>query len=211
MYLFIVHLFVNHARIEVNGTCICRCFFIRNLFANLSLHPHCMCRYKEVSVWEVDISRQKDNVKQAGDKWLNGLSDENRRLVLGIEGNEAWKQGENWQKYMRNWRGLAEPETRLKKAVKDVKIVRSRGKTFVFNLQLFADPNIGIAERLRIGKELNRWLRTEEFDGTVRQKAIGNHVYMFRAIEFNEYEFLGKELIVEDIHERRRKNGRRRR
>ena len=77
------------------------------------LHPHCMCRYEEVYAWEVDISKQKDNVKQAGDKWLNGLSDVNRRRVLGIEGDEAWKQGENWQKYMRNWRGLVEPETRL--------------------------------------------------------------------------------------------------
>ena len=112
---------------------------------------------------------------------------------------------------MRNWKGLAEPETRLKKAVKNVKIVRSRGKTFVFNLQLFAKPDIGKTERLRIERELNNWLRPEEFDGTVRQKAIGNYVYMFRAFEFNEYEFLGKELIVEDIHERRRKNGRRRR
>lgn len=78
------------------------------------LHPHCMCRYEEVYAWEVDISKQKDNVKQAGDKWLNGLSDVNRRRVLGIEGDEAWKQGENWQKYMRNWRGLVEAETRLK-------------------------------------------------------------------------------------------------
>lgn len=56
----------------------------------------------------------KNNVKQAGDKWLAGISDENRRLVLGIEGNAMWKDGENWQKYMRNWKGLAEPETRLK-------------------------------------------------------------------------------------------------
>jgi hypothetical protein len=24
-----------------------------------------------------------------------------------------WKDGENWQKYMRNWKGLAEPETRI--------------------------------------------------------------------------------------------------
>lgn len=77
------------------------------------LHPHCMCRFEEVYAWEVDISKQKDNVKQAGDKWLNGLSDVNRRRVLGIEGDEAWKQGENWQKHMRNWRGTAEPETRL--------------------------------------------------------------------------------------------------
>ena len=89
----------------------------------IPLHPHCMCRYEEVYAWEVDISKQKDNVKQAGDKWLNGLSDVNRRRVLGIEGDEAWKQGENWQKYMRNWRGLVEPETRLKDVVQEYRSV----------------------------------------------------------------------------------------
>ena len=87
------------------------------------LHPHCMCRYEEVYAWEVDISKQKDNVKQAGDKWLNGLSDVNRRRVLGIEGDEAWKQGENWQKYMRNWRGPVEAETRLKDVVQEYRSV----------------------------------------------------------------------------------------
>ncbi|MBO5245251.1 MAG: hypothetical protein J6B02_04045 [Selenomonadales bacterium] len=87
------------------------------------LHPHCMCRFEEVYAWEVDISKQKNNVKQAGDKWLNGLSDSDRRKVLGIEGDEAWKQGENWQKYMRNWRGTAEPETRLKDVVQEYRPV----------------------------------------------------------------------------------------
>ena len=53
------------------------------------LHPHCMCRYEEVYAWEVDISKQKDNVKQAGDKWLSSLSGVKRRMVLGIEGDEA--------------------------------------------------------------------------------------------------------------------------
>ncbi len=85
----------------------------------IPLHPHCMCRLEEVYAWEVDISKQKDNVKQAGDKWMNGLSDVNRRRVLGIEGDEAWKQGESWQKYMRNWRGLVEAETRLKDLVRE--------------------------------------------------------------------------------------------
>ena len=79
----------------------------------IPLHPYCMCRLEEVFKWEVDISKQKNNVKQAGDTWLSGISDENRRLVLGIEGNAIWKEGENWQKYMRNWKGLAEPETRI--------------------------------------------------------------------------------------------------
>ena len=62
----------------------------------IPLHPHCMCRYEEVYAWEVDISKQKDQVGEVGDKWLSSLSDVKRRMVLGIEGDEAWKQGENW-------------------------------------------------------------------------------------------------------------------
>ena len=33
-----------------------------------------------------------------------------------------WKDGENWQKYMRNWKGLAEPETRLKESIESSKV-----------------------------------------------------------------------------------------
>ena len=51
---------------------------------------------EEVYAWEGDIFKQKDNVKQAGNKWLNGLSDVKHRRVLGIEGDEVWKDGENW-------------------------------------------------------------------------------------------------------------------
>lgn len=79
----------------------------------IPLHPHCMCRLEEVFSWELDISKAKNQVKQAGNKWLNGLTDRQRREVLGIEGDKAWKEGENWQKYLRNWKGLAKPDTRL--------------------------------------------------------------------------------------------------
>ena len=79
----------------------------------IPLHPHCMCRLEEVFSWELDISKAKDQVKKAGNQWLEGLTDRQRREVLGIEGDKAWKEGESWQKYLRNWKGLAKPETRL--------------------------------------------------------------------------------------------------
>lgn len=34
--------------------------------------------------------------------------------ILGIDGDKAWREGASWQKYLRNWRGLVKPETRLK-------------------------------------------------------------------------------------------------
>ena len=119
----------------------------------IPLHPYCMCRLEEVFKWEVDISRQKDNIKQAGNKWLAGISDENRRLVLGIEGNAMWKQGENWQKYMRNWKGLAAPETRLKNVVKNVKMNKTTRRND--NIGSFASLEIPMQKRevLKIARE----------------------------------------------------------
>ena len=122
------------------------------------------------------------------------FSDVKRRMVLGIEGDEAWKQGENRQKYMRNWRGLVEPDTRLKESSAD-------GKMFVFDMQRFAKgkPRIDTPERLHIESELNTWLREEEFDGEVRHKAIGDYVYTFRAFGTSDYEFIGKKRIKGQI------------
>lgn len=129
-----------------------------------------------------------------------GSSDENRRLVLGIEGNAMWKDGENWQKYMRNWKSLAEPETRLKESGAD-------GKMFVFDMQRFAKgkPRIGTAERLHIESELNTWLRKEDFDGEVRHKAIGDYIYVFRAFETSDYEFIEKKRIRGQIRRWKKK------
>lgn len=90
----------------------------------IPLHPHCTCRLEEVFSWELDISKAKNQVKQAGDKWLNGLTDRQRREVLGITGDKAWQDGASWEKYLRNWKGLTKPETRL--------------KDFSFNLQIHA-------------------------------------------------------------------------
>lgn len=77
-------------------------------------HPHCLCRMVEVFVGEVDLSKAEDNIQEAGNKWLNGLNLVQRQRVLGIAGNKAWADGEDWRKFMNGWQGLQEPETRLK-------------------------------------------------------------------------------------------------
>ena len=169
----------------------------------IPLHPYCMCRHEEVFKWEVDISKRKDNVKQAGDKWLSEISDKNRRLVLGIEGNAMWKQGENWQKYMRNWRGLAEPETRLKKATKDVKIVNSNGKIYGFDLQMFANKEIWLpfAEYAMITRELNTWLAGKKCKGKTMPWAAGNDIYTVKVVKYGTYRIIGKRPIDSDMEE----------
>ena len=80
----------------------------------LPVHPHCLCRYVEVIEGEVDMQQQRDQVREAGDKWLNSLPESRRVQVLGRKGLKAWENGEDWQGYMRSWRGLGKQESRLR-------------------------------------------------------------------------------------------------
>lgn len=79
----------------------------------LPVHPHCLCRYVEVIEGEVDMQQQRDQVREAGDKWLNSLSESRRAQVLGRKGLKAWEDGEDWQGYMRGYAGLREVKGRL--------------------------------------------------------------------------------------------------
>ena len=79
----------------------------------LPVHPHCLCRYVEVIEGEVDMKQQRDQVREAGDKWLNSLPESRRAQVLGRKGLKAWEDGEDWRKYMRGYAGLREAESRL--------------------------------------------------------------------------------------------------
>lgn len=79
----------------------------------LPVHPHCLCRYVEVIEGEVDMQQQRDQVREAGDKWLNSLPESRRAQVLGRKGLKAWNDGKDWRKYMRGYAGLREAESRL--------------------------------------------------------------------------------------------------
>lgn len=83
----------------------------------LPVHPHCLCRYVEVIEGEVDMQQQRDQVQEAGDKWLNSLPESRRAQVLGCKGLKAWKDGEDWRKYMRGYAGLREMKSRLKESM----------------------------------------------------------------------------------------------
>lgn len=79
----------------------------------LPVHPHCLCRYVEVIEGEVDMQQQRDQVREAGDKWLNSLPESRRVQVLGRKGLKAWEDGKDWRKYMRGFSGFREAESRL--------------------------------------------------------------------------------------------------
>ena len=79
----------------------------------LPVHPHCLCRYVEVIEGEVDMQQQRDQVRKAGDEWLNSLPESRRAQVLGRKGLKAWEDGKDWRKYMRGYAGLRETASRL--------------------------------------------------------------------------------------------------
>lgn len=79
----------------------------------LPVHPHCLCRYVEVIEGEVDMQQQRDQVQEAGDKWLNSLPESRRAQVLGRKGLKAWEDGKDWRKYMRGYAGMREVKGRL--------------------------------------------------------------------------------------------------
>ncbi len=90
----------------------------------LPVHPHCLCRYVEVIEGEVDMKQQRDQVREAGDKWLHSLPESRRAQVLGRKGLKAWEDGKDWRKHMRGYAGLRETKGRLS----DIKLQLHAGK-----------------------------------------------------------------------------------
>ena len=89
----------------------------------LPVHPHCLCRYAEVIYGEVDMKQQRRQVRAAGDKWLNSIPESRKVQVLGRDGLKAWKDGEDWRKYMRGYAGLRENKSCLQ-SMPDKGIIR---------------------------------------------------------------------------------------
>lgn len=85
----------------------------KNKIPRLPAHPHCLCYLTPIYYGEIDMSKMKDRIDIAGKDWLNGLSDEQRKDVLGIAGVGEFVNSGNWQKTMRGWSGLYDPVSRL--------------------------------------------------------------------------------------------------
>ena len=106
----------------------------------LPVHPHCLCRYSEVYTGEVDTTKEKPRIREAGDKWLAGLTEYQRQKVLGVDGLKAWKSGRDWKPYLRGYVKLEKQESRLSDIIKknmapptddDIKaIAENRGKAY---------------------------------------------------------------------------------
>lgn len=75
----------------------------KDRFPPMPAHPHCGCH--PVEVYEREGSGIF-NIKN-GDRYLRELDEAERRNYLGVEGERAWRRGEDWRKHLRGWR---EPE-----------------------------------------------------------------------------------------------------
>lgn len=75
-------------------------------------HPHCMCLLEVVYVWEIDAKARF--IPSRAKKYIDGLSEAERRQLFGRNGAELYKRGRDWQELLRGWDGFGEPESRLK-------------------------------------------------------------------------------------------------
>lgn len=73
-------------------------------------HPHCLCRFIEVYKSK---NQPKDQRAKAGREWLEELSEQDRKRVLGKQGAEAFDKGKDWVKSSKNLK-LGKQESRLK-------------------------------------------------------------------------------------------------
>lgn len=115
----------------------------------LPVHPHCLCRYVEVIEGEVDMQQQRDQVREAGDKWLNSLPESRRAQVLGRKGLKDWENGEDWRKYMRVYAGLREVKGRLRGI--DTRNMANGGRKSKFIKLTEAEKDFIIKEAKAIG------------------------------------------------------------
>lgn len=86
--------------------------FPKDKIPPLPVHPHCLCRLIPIYKGELKDA-VNEQIRQAGDAWLRGLTGLQRRRVLGVEGELAWKKGDDWRKHARGWVGLRNAKSRL--------------------------------------------------------------------------------------------------
>ena len=126
----------------------------------LPVHPHCLCRYVEVIEGEVDMKQQRDQVREAGDKWLNSLPEARRAQVLGRKGLKAWEDGKDWRKHMRGYAGLREVKGRLRGI--DTRNMANGGRKSKFIKLTEAEKDFIIKEAKAIGID-EKYIRFRDY------------------------------------------------
>lgn len=95
----------------------------KNKIPRLPAHPHCLCYLTPIYYGEIDLSKMNDRVNIAGKEWLDKLTDEQRKDILGVIGRDSFDRGGKWQNYMRGWHGLHDPVSRIDIGLLDNKLL----------------------------------------------------------------------------------------
>lgn len=92
--------------------------FPKDKCPTLPVHPHCLCHLTPIFKNEVDITKQKDRLKEGGAEWLKSLTESERVKLLGINGALQFKNG---GEFLLSLRGYSSEVmgTRLKNVVTD--------------------------------------------------------------------------------------------
>lgn len=85
--------------------------YAKNNVPPLPRHPHCLCHLVVVYIDELEGTFNPDGANE----YLDSLSQKQRQALFGIEGEEQYQRGVNWQVLLRGWDGFKDPASRLEK------------------------------------------------------------------------------------------------
>lgn len=122
----------------------------------LPVHPHCLCRYVELYVGEVDLSKERNQIQAGGNKWLEGLSEARRAEVLGQKGLRLWNDGKNWQGILSRYNGVSVFKSRLSEVQGKNKKTEITQKV-IDGLRVFTFPGFSERENVTL-RELHKQL-----------------------------------------------------
>lgn len=123
---------------------------------SLPVHPHCLCRYVELYVGEVDLSKERNQTQAGGNKWLEGLSEVRRAEVLGQKGLRLWNDGKNWQGILSRYNGVSVFKSRLSEVQGKNKKTEITQKV-IDGLRVFTFPGFSERENVTM-RELHKQL-----------------------------------------------------
>lgn len=83
----------------------------KNKVPSIPRHSHCMCSLEVVYFDEVDTTAQFN--PDGARKYIDGLTDQQKQALFGIDGAKAYERGTDWQKLLRGWGGFENPVSRL--------------------------------------------------------------------------------------------------
>ena len=164
----------------------------KNKVPKIPVHPHCLCHLLEVYEGEVEPEQIKDNTDKAVSDWLNGLTDRQRRDVLGVKGAEEFSKTGKWQGNLRGWQGFGVPESRLSvEQAKPFKISKKdlNNKMTVDRAAVNSQEYRAKFDSLPINKDLADSLHKESI--TILEKRDGTAFETMVALDFKT----GKKIV----------------